>query len=130
MKIILKTSKVTLEGVLNNSQTALKIHEKLPLEAKANTWGEEIYFEIPLSLKPENATLDVEVGDIAYWPEGDCLCIFFGRTPVSINHKPRPASKVNIVGKVVDDISILKNIKSGDKITVMKKNAENQNKEI
>jgi hypothetical protein len=118
MKLIFKTAKVTLEGELNNSQTALKIYEKLPLEAKANTWGEEIYFEIPVSCKPENATLDVGAGDIAYWPEGNCLCIFFGKTPVSINNKPRPASEVNIVGKVTGDISILRNIKSGDKITV------------
>jgi hypothetical protein len=120
MKIIFKTSKVNLEGELNNSQTSLKIYEKLPFEAKANTWGEEIYFEIPVSLKPENATLDVEVGDIAYWPEGNCLCIFFGRTPASINNKPRPASEVNIIGKVIGDTPILKNIKSGDKITVNK----------
>ncbi len=125
MKIIFKTSKVTIEGELNDSQTAQRIYEKLPLEAKANTWGEEIYFEIPVSLKPENATLDVEVGDIAYWPDGNCLCIFFGRTPASINDKPKPASKVNIVGKAVGDVSILKNIKSGDKITVMEKNDGN-----
>ena len=118
MKILFKTSKVTIEGELNDSQTAPKISEKLPLEAKANTWGEEIYFEIPLNCNPENATLDVEVGDIAYWSEGNCLCIFFGRTPVSINNKPKPASEVNIVGKVTGDISILKNIKSGDNIIV------------
>ena len=119
MKIIFKTSKVTIEGKLNNSQTALKIYEKLPLIAKVNSWGDEIYFEIPLSFKPEDATLDVEVGDIAYWPQGQCLCIFFGRTPVSTNNKPRPASEVNIVGKVIGDATILKNIKSGDKITVV-----------
>jgi hypothetical protein len=126
MKIIFKTSKVNLEGELNHSQTALKICEKLPFEAKANTWGEEIYFEIPLSLKPENATLDVEVGDIAYWPEGNCLCIFFGRTPVSTNHRPRPASEVNIVGKALGDVSILKNIKSWEKITVECKKSPHQ----
>lgn len=116
MKIIFKTSKVTLDGELNNSQTALRIYEKLPLEAKVNTWGEEIYFEIPVHCPPENATLDVEVGDIAYWPEGNCLCVFFGRTPVSVSDKPRPASEVNIVGKVIGEVSILKKIKSGDKI--------------
>lgn len=120
MKIKFITSKVTIKGELNNSQTAQKIYEKLPFEAKANTWGEEIYFEIPANLKPENATQDVEVGDIAYWPQGACLCIFFGRTPVSTNNKPRPASEVNIVGKVIDEVSILKNIKSGDKITVVR----------
>ena len=119
MKILFKTSKVTIEGELNNSQTALKIYKKLPLDVKANTWGEEIYFEIPLNCNPENATLDVEVGDIAYWPEGSCFCIFFGRTPVSIDNKPKPASEVNIVGKVTGDVSTLRNIKSGDKITVI-----------
>jgi len=118
MNIVFKTSKVTIEGELNNSQTALKIYEKLPLEAKASTWGDEIYFEIPVTLKPENATLDVEVGDIAYWPQGHCLCIFFGKTPVSIDNKPMPASEVNIVGKVTSEISILKDIKAGDTITL------------
>jgi hypothetical protein len=120
MKIIFKTSKVTIEGELNNSQTAQKIYEKVPFEAKANTWGEEIYFKIPVSLKPENAILDVEVGDIAYWPEGECLCIFFGRTPVSTSSEPKPASQVNIVGRITGDVSILKNIKSGEKIAVIK----------
>jgi hypothetical protein len=120
MKIIFKTSKVTIEGVLNNSQTALKIYGRLPLEAKANTWGEEIYFAIPVSCQPENATLDVEVGDIAYWPDGSCLCVFFGRTPASLDDRPVPASEVNLVGKVTADISVLKKIVSGDKITVMK----------
>jgi len=118
MNIVFKTSKVTIEGELNNSQTALKIYEKLPLEAKASTWGDEIYFKIPVSLKPENATLDVEVGAIAYWPQGHCLCIFFGKTPVSIDNKPMPASEVNIVGKVTSEISILKDIKAGDTITL------------
>lgn len=118
VRIVFKTSRITLEGELNNSKTAQKIYEKLPLEAKVNTWGDEIYFEIPVHCPLEFATLDVEVGDIAYWPEGDCLCIFFGRTPASTNNKPRPASEVNIIGKVIGDISILKKTKSGDKITV------------
>ena len=118
MKIIFKTAKVTVEGQLNDSKTALKIHEKLPLEAKVSTWGQEIYFEIPVHCPPEYATLDVEVGDIAYWPQGSCLCIFFGRTPVSTGNKPRPASEVNIIGKVTGEVSILKGIKPGDKITV------------
>ncbi len=125
MKVVFKTSKVTLEGILNNSETALKIYEKLPIEAKVNTWGEEIYFKIPLSLKPENATLDVEAGDIAYWPEGNCLCIFFGRTPVSVDNKPVPASEVNIIGKVSGNLNTLKNIRPADKITVIKKSEEN-----
>lgn len=125
MKVVFKTSKVTLEGILNNSETALKIYEKLPIEARVNTWGDEIYFKIPLSLKPENATLDVEAGDIAYWPEGNCLCIFFGKTPVSVDNKPMPASEVNIIGKASGNLNTLKNIRPADKITVIKKSEEN-----
>lgn len=121
MEIIFKTSKLTIEGTLDNSKTGLEIRKNLPIESKVNTWGDEIYFEIPVSCQSENATLDVAVGDIAYWPQGECLCIFFGRTPVSIGDKPKPASEVNIVGKTIGDISMLKNIKSGEKITVMKK---------
>lgn len=120
MKIIFKTQKITFEGTLNNTQTAQSIYEKLPFEARVNTWGEEIYFEIPVSLKPENSTLDVKRGDIAYWPDGSCLCVFFGRTPASLDDKPVPASEVNLVGKVTGDVSVLKKIVSGDKITVMK----------
>jgi len=120
MEIVFKTSKVTFEGKLNNSQTAQKIYESLPLEAKVKTWGEEIYFEIPLNLAPENPTLDVEIGNIAYWPEGNSFCIFFGKTPISINNRPKPASEVNIIGKVTD-LTILKNIKSGDRIEITKK---------
>jgi hypothetical protein len=125
MKVVFKTSKVTLEGIFNDSETAQKIYEKLPIEAKVNTWGEEIYFKIPLSLKPENATLDVEAGDIAYWPQGRCLCIFFGRTPVSVDNKPVPASEVNIIGKVSGDLNALKIISPADKITVTKKSEDN-----
>jgi len=118
MKILFKTPKVIIEGNLNDSETATMIYKNLPLESKVNTWGEEIYFEIPVGCKPENATLNVKVGDIAYWPEGSCLCIFFGRTPVSIDDKPKPASEVNIVGRIIGDLSVLKKIKSPDKIEV------------
>lgn len=118
MNVFFKTHKVSVEGVLNNSQTALAIYDKLPLDSKVNTWGEEIYFTIPLTCKSENSTLDVEIGDIAYWPQGKCLCIFFGKTPASYDNRPRPASEVNIIGKVISDIRVLKKIKSGDKITV------------
>ena len=118
MKILFETSKVNIEGSLNNTKTANAIYKNLPLEAKVNTWGDEIYFEIPLSFKPEDATLDVEVGDIAYWPDGNCLCIFFGRTPASTDDKPKPASAVNIAGKISGDLSILKKIRAGDKIIV------------
>ncbi|MCM8792804.1 MAG: cyclophilin-like fold protein [Candidatus Omnitrophica bacterium] len=119
MKVKFVTSKVTIEGRLNNSQIAKKIYESLPFEAKVNTWGKEIYFKIPLKLKLENPTTEVEIGDIAYWQEGSCLCIFFGPTPISINDKPLPASEVEIVGEITGDLSELENIQTADKINVL-----------
>lgn len=127
MKILFKTSKVIIEGNLNDSETATMIYKNLPLESKVNTWGEEIYFEIPVGCKPENATLNVKIGDVAYWPEGSCLCIFFGRTPASIDDKPRPASEVNIVGRIIGDLSVLKEIKSQDKIEVRRRGLNGRN---
>jgi hypothetical protein len=118
MKIIFETPRIKFEGELNDSAAAGKIAAKLPVEAKVNTWGDEIYFKVPVSCPPENATLDVQVGDIAYWPEGGCLCVFFGRTPVSADNNPKPASEVNIVGRVAGDVAPLKRIKSGEKIMV------------
>jgi len=120
MKILFKTSDAVIDGELNDSDTANKIYGKLPITAEAQTWGHEIYFEIPVKCQPENATVDVEVGDIAYWPEGACLCIFFGRTPASTNDKPKPASEVNIVGKISCDLSILNRVRSNEKIKVEK----------
>lgn len=120
MKIIFETPRIKFEGTINDSETAKRIAENLPFESKVNTWGDEIYFKIPISCAPENATVMVQVGDIAFWPEGDCLCVFFGRTPVSADNNPKPASEVTIVGKVSGDVSPLKRIKSGEKITVKK----------
>jgi hypothetical protein len=120
MKIIFKTSQATIDGSLNDSEISRQIYEKLPIDSKVNTWAEEIYFPVPVNCKPENPTLVVKIGDIAYWPEGKCLCIFFGRTPISTDDQPKPASEVNIVGKIKGDLSILKKIKDGDKISVKK----------
>ena len=118
MKIIFKTAKATMEGTFNNSRTAKKIYEKLPLESTVNTWGEEIYFNISVLCDPEDPTSDVRVGDIAYWPPAQCLCLFFGRTPASTNDQPMPASEVNLIGKITTDPSVFKKIKTGDRITV------------
>lgn len=119
MKIVFKTSKTAFLGELKNSRIAQKLYEKIPFTSKICLWGEEIYFKIPLKAKARVLTLDVEVGDIAYWPEGSCLCIFLGRTPFSKTDKPVPASEVEIVGKVLVERDILKDIKSGEKITLL-----------
>lgn len=119
-KIKFKTDSIELEGELNNSDTAKKLLKILPLESTINTWGNEIYFNIPLNSPPENATTDVNIGDMAYWPEGNAFCVFFGSTPMSNSDKPVPASKVNIIGKIDSEyIQKLKSINAGTKITLL-----------
>jgi hypothetical protein len=90
-------------GWLNDTDTATKVLEILPLTSPVNVWGEEIYFSIPVKTGPEDARETVELGDIAYWPQGNALCIFFGTTPVSQGDEIRPISPVNVVGRVEVD---------------------------
>lgn len=99
------------EAELNDSQTASNIFKILPIEAEGNFWGEEIYFEIPLNMENENPTEDVKVGDLAYWPEGTGFCIFYGRTPASIDKEPKPYSPCTIIGKIKGNLEGLKKLK-------------------
>lgn len=120
MKIRFETPRMTFEGTLNESAAARMVAAKLPLEGKVSTWGDEIYFKIPVSCPADNATLAVKAGDIAFWPEGDCLCVFFGRTPLSNDSDPVPASAVNVVGRVTGDLAPLRRIRAGEKIVIQK----------
>lgn len=119
-KIIIKVSDIKLEAELNDTDTATKIYNALPIESEVNTWGEEIYFEIPVKMKQEKPVTVVEIGDIGYWPPEHCFCIFFGKTPVSTKNEIRPASAVTIIGKVIGDPKILKKVKDGEKIRLEK----------
>ncbi len=109
MKIKITVGNVSLEAELNDSATAKQIAEILPFEGPFNTWGDEIYFEIPVKadLEPD-AKKEVELGDLGYWPTGNAFCIFFGPTPMSRADKIIPASAVNIIGKVLGDPTKLK----------------------
>jgi hypothetical protein len=109
---------VTATATLNDSYTAEAIWDALPLEARANTWGDEIYFGIPVYLEEENGQEIVDLGDIGYWPPGHAFCIFFGRTPVSRGNEIRPASAVNVFGKVEGDPKIFTRVKDGDKVVL------------
>lgn len=109
---------VIAEGNLNDSKTAEIILKSLPLEGKVNTWGDEIYFSVPIKIKPENPKEIVELGDIGYWPPGSALCIFFGPTPASQGEEIRPASPVNVLGKIIGDPTIFKKVPSGAKIII------------
>jgi hypothetical protein len=113
MIIAIKAGPVKIKAELNNSSTAKAIWDALPLTGKANLWGEEIYFRIPLHIEPENGRELVEKGELGFWPEGDAFCIFFGPTPASKGDEIRPASAVNIFGKVIGDAAIFREVPSG-----------------
>lgn len=103
-----------------NPRTAEEILKALPIEGIANRWGDEIYFSIPVRLSEENAQEIVEEGDLAYWPPGHALCIFFGPTPVSDTDKPKAASPVNVFGKIKGDPKIFKKVRGGERIRILK----------
>ncbi|MFH1359520.1 MAG: cyclophilin-like fold protein [Candidatus Omnitrophota bacterium] len=112
----------TLEVIarLNGSATAGRIWDALPLESLTSLWGDEIYFPIPVKCKIEEGFAKdvVDIGDIAYWPEGKCFCIFFGQTPVSKPGEIRPASAVNLIGKIEGNWEPLKKVKENEKVII------------
>ena len=110
---------VALRAQLADTPTARAIWEALPLEGVANTWGDEIYFDIPVALAEEaDARADVRVGELGYWPTGSAFCIFFGPTPVSTGDQPRAASAVNVFGRINGDATRFKTVKSGSTVRV------------
>jgi len=117
-KIKISVGKLELEARLNDTKTATKVFEALPMTSTIDTWGDEIYFTIPVEAGSENAQELVSLGDIAYWPPGKAMCVFFGKTPISKGDEIRPASPVNIIGKVEGDLKLLKKVKDGEKIII------------
>lgn len=113
--------KLCFEALLNTSRTAAAVWDSLPLASVIQRWGEEIYFSVPIEEGPDDAKKVVEKGDMAYWPEGPALCIFFGPTPISRGEEIRPASPVNIVGKVKGNLSLFKKTTERQKISLRKK---------
>ncbi|MBW1742125.1 MAG: hypothetical protein JRJ47_01680 [Deltaproteobacteria bacterium] len=107
VKIVL--GDLVLAAELSDSPTAQEVWEALPFETSFNTWGDEIYFSIPVEMDLEkNAQEVVQSGDLGYWPSGNAFCIFFGPTPMSSEGEIRPASAVNVIGRVVEDEERLK----------------------
>jgi hypothetical protein len=122
-KILIKVENIEIEAELNNSKTAEKIWELLPIEGRVNTWGDEVYFSIgsKIALEEDSSEI-VSIGDLAYWPPGEAFCIFFGSTPASYGDEIRAASDVNIFGKIIGDARIFKEIRAGTKIWIEKSN--------
>jgi len=116
--IKITAGKVSAEADLDDSATAEAIWKALPIKGRANTWGDEIYFSIPVRVSSENAKEVVEKGDLGYWPPGSAFCIFFGPTPASRGSEIRPASAVNVFGKVRGDAAVFKVAKDGDSVTI------------
>ncbi|MBY4678161.1 cyclophilin-like fold protein [Marinobacterium arenosum] len=118
-KISIDVDGITLSATLENNGTANAIAEALPIEGRANVWGEEIYFDIPLRLdSSDDAIEELAVGELAYWPPGRAFCLFFGPTPASTSEVPRAASPVNPFGRIEGDASALKRVRDGARITI------------
>lgn len=96
-----------------------RLATQLPFRSSAHRWGDEVYFEVPFHSDIEqDARQDMEVGDVAFWPDGDALAIFFGPTPVSRDHRPRAYSPCNVIGRVEGDASVLKAVREGAGLVV------------
>ncbi len=120
-RILITADDVSATAILNDSSTADTIWGALPLEAQANTWGEEIYFGIPVHLDEADGASDVvDMGDLGYWPAGHAFCIFFGRTPVSKGDEIRAASAVNVFGRVEGDATVFAGVPGGASIRIEK----------
>jgi Uncharacterized conserved protein len=107
---------VELSG--KNPKTAEAIIRATPFESRVNLWGDEIYFRTPVKAPQEVGEEVVELGAVAYWPPGDALCVFFGPTPVSRPGEIRPASPVNVIGRVKGGLERLKKVKQGERVRV------------
>ncbi len=111
MQIRITVGDLSMDAELNDSPTAKKVAEALPITTSFSTWGEEIYFPIPVDAElDETAREVVELGDLGYWPTGSAFCIFFGQTPMSEPGRIVPASAVNIIGKVIGNAAKFKKV--------------------
>jgi len=118
-KITITAGDVSMPAELNDGPTARQIWEALPFEGRANTWGDEIYFEIPVKAKQDpDAREEVAVGELGYWPVGHAFCIFFGPTPASLDERPRAYSPVNILGRVTGDATRFRAVRDGTRVKI------------
>ena len=115
-RIRITSGGVSATAALDGSRTARAIWEALSLDAVAQTWGDEVYFSIPVSLEQDGAQPVVELGDLGYWPPGRAFCIFFGPTPASQGTEIRPASPVNVFGRVEGDPTVFKKVRAGTRV--------------
>jgi hypothetical protein len=110
-KIRITVGSVQLDAELKSTRTAQEVYAALPVESPVNTWGEEFYCTMAgVKDHRETATNHVKVGDVAFWGAGQVLAIFFGRTPMSLGQDPVPADRVNVIGRILGDASVLRRV--------------------
>ena len=118
-RISISAGTVSLDAVLHDTPTADALLAALPIEGRANIWGDEIYFDIGLDAAPEpDARAEVAVGELGYWPPGHAFCIFYGRTPASTGDEPMAASPVNILGEVIGDATLFRAVRNGESVRI------------
>jgi hypothetical protein len=104
LRLTVDGRQLTARWTDENPETRAAIEEALPFSGDATRWGDELYFDVPVDVGPEETREAVEVGSIAYWPQGNALCLFWGPTPASEDDEPRAAGPVNVVARI-DDVS-------------------------
>jgi hypothetical protein len=118
-RLRITAGKTTFEVALDDTPTAQALIEALPFESRAQTWGEELYFEVPVNanLEPEARQI-VEPGTVCFWVEGSALALPYGPTPISTDGKPKLVTRCNLLGRIVGDPRLLAAVRAGDKVKV------------
>jgi hypothetical protein len=117
-RIRITAGSVSCEARLDASATSAAVWDALPLAVPGDTWGDEIYFRIPVKAALESPRETVDVGDLGYWPPGSAFCIFFGPTPASRGEEIRPASAVTVFGRISGDATVFKKVRAGTVVRV------------
>ena len=112
IRVVVDGVELAAEWTDDAPETRAALEAALPLEGEASRWGDELYFGTDVDVSAENARAEVEVGTIAYWPQGNAICLFWGPTPASRGDEPRAASPVNVVARV-EDVSPLVDVEGG-----------------
>jgi uncharacterized protein len=121
MRIRFDFGTLTLDAELLDTPTAQAVAAALPVSSSAMTWGEEVYFEVPVEIAREpSARAVVTPGEIAYWPEGHCIALGFGRTPISQGDETRLASPCNVFARALGDVKALAKVRAGATVKVTK----------